>query len=78
MGILRTCPGCGLESDGLRCPRCNMLKVTGCDGACTSCRTTCDEVPTGAGHANERDARTPAREEDDAISEAGALARHSL
>ena len=41
MSILSTCPACGLESAEIRCPRCNALKVAGCDGACTMCGRTC-------------------------------------
>ena len=29
MGILATCPACGLASAEIRCPRCNALKVVG-------------------------------------------------
>jgi hypothetical protein len=32
-----TCPRCGLTAEGIRCPRCNALKLTGCSGACSSC-----------------------------------------
>lgn len=38
MGLLTTCPSCGLKSDEIRCPRCNTLKVKGCDGQCAACR----------------------------------------
>jgi hypothetical protein len=38
MGLLQTCPSCGLKSDQIRCPRCNALKVVGCDGQCAACR----------------------------------------
>jgi hypothetical protein len=46
MGLLTTCPSCGLSSDEIRCPRCNALKVVGCDGRCSACAMkgaeTCD------------------------------------
>ena len=32
------CPACGYASDDIRCPRCNALKLTGCSGACLTCR----------------------------------------
>lgn len=46
MAVLPKCPACGMESQELRCPRCNTLKVVGCTGSCTLCGTkgTC-EVP---------------------------------
>lgn len=37
MGVLTKCPSCGMDSDQVRCPRCNALKVVGCTGACTLC-----------------------------------------
>jgi hypothetical protein len=33
------CPVCGLVAEGIRCPRCNALKLTSCSGACSSCRS---------------------------------------
>ena len=44
MGILRECPACGFTSDEIRCPRCNTLKVTGCTGACSACKSGCEVV----------------------------------
>lgn len=41
MAILPKCPECGLESDEVRCPRCNALKVIGCSGSCALCKTEC-------------------------------------
>ena len=41
MTILPTCPACGLESAEIRCPRCNALKVQGCNGSCGSCGSSC-------------------------------------
>jgi hypothetical protein len=47
MAVARACPACGLESDQLRCPRCNALKVVGCAGECSACRTGCrPQVPS--------------------------------
>ncbi len=37
MAVLPTCPSCGLESNEIRCPRCNTLKIIGCTGSCTFC-----------------------------------------
>jgi len=37
MAIAKTCPACGFPSDAIRCPRCNALKVAGCDGRCAAC-----------------------------------------
>jgi hypothetical protein len=38
---LLKCPRCGLEAEGVRCPRCNAVKVTGCGGSCRGCKTGC-------------------------------------
>lgn len=35
------CPRCGFEAQGVRCPRCDAVKVVGCNGSCGSCRTGC-------------------------------------
>jgi len=35
------CPRCGLVAEGLRCPRCNALKVVGCSGSCKGCIVGC-------------------------------------
>ena len=52
MTILTTCPACGLESSEVRCPRCNALKVVGCNGSCGLCGSSCETGsvprPTGA------------------------------
>jgi hypothetical protein len=46
MAVSRQCPSCGLESQEIRCPRCNALKVVGCSGDCALCRAGCRaEVP---------------------------------
>lgn len=45
MGILAKCPSCGLASDEIRCPRCNMLKVVGCSGSCAACKSGCESDP---------------------------------
>lgn len=37
MSLNPVCPECGFESDEVRCPRCNALKVMGCQGSCWSC-----------------------------------------
>lgn len=39
MAVMTQCPSCGLESNEIRCPRCNALKVVGCTGSCTVCKT---------------------------------------
>jgi rubrerythrin len=36
-----TCPRCGLTAEGIRCPRCNALKLTACSGVCSSCGSGC-------------------------------------
>ncbi len=41
MSIITKCPACGLDSDEIRCPRCNALKVIGCTGSCALCKTSC-------------------------------------
>jgi hypothetical protein len=41
MSILATCPACGFESPEIRCPRCNALKVVGCNGVCSVCGSSC-------------------------------------
>ena len=41
MSIIAKCPSCGLESAEIRCPRCNALKVQGCNGSCSSCGSSC-------------------------------------
>lgn len=52
MTVLSTCPACGLESDEIRCPRCNALKIVGCNGACSICGSSCKTgrvpMPPGA------------------------------
>ena len=41
MSIVATCPACGFQSQEIRCPRCNALKVVGCSGACAACASSC-------------------------------------
>lgn len=41
MTLLTICPACGFESSEVRCPRCNALKVVGCSGACSLCKSSC-------------------------------------
>jgi hypothetical protein len=48
MAIVRVCPSCGLESDEVRCPRCNALKVVGCSGVCSACSSSCAAGPVPA------------------------------
>ncbi|MDP2299432.1 MAG: hypothetical protein Q8M55_01805 [Actinomycetota bacterium] len=43
---LLRCPECGYVAEGVRCPRCNALKVSGCTGGCLTCRSKCP-VPKG-------------------------------
>lgn len=33
------CPKCGLESRGVRCKRCNAVKIEGCSGVCSACKS---------------------------------------
>ena len=40
MAILPICPSCGLASPEIRCPRCNTLKLVGCDGHCETCSSS--------------------------------------
>ena len=51
MTILATCPACGFESPEIRCPRCNALKVVGCNGSCSTCGSSCKtgSVPVAPG-----------------------------
>jgi hypothetical protein len=52
MSILATCPACGFQSPEIRCPRCNALKVQGCNGSCGVCGSSCKTgkvpLPPGA------------------------------
>ena len=41
MTIVQKCPSCGFESPEIRCPRCNTLKVVGCNGVCSACASSC-------------------------------------
>lgn len=43
MGVMAKCPSCGMESDAIRCPRCNTLKITACSGSCTLCGARCED-----------------------------------
>lgn len=40
-GIKTPCPTCGLLAEGVRCPRCNTMKLVGCMGSCRTCKTKC-------------------------------------
>lgn len=35
------CPMCGLVAEGVRCPRCNTLKIAACGGSCKNCKVEC-------------------------------------
>ena len=35
------CPMCGFVAEGIRCPRCNTLKITACGGSCKACKEDC-------------------------------------
>ena len=48
MTIVTKCPSCGLESAEIRCPRCNALKLVGCDGVCSACASSCVPGPAPA------------------------------
>jgi hypothetical protein len=41
MTLVTKCPECGFESAAIRCPRCNALKLKGCDGVCSACAVSC-------------------------------------
>jgi hypothetical protein len=41
MSIVAVCPSCGFESPEMRCPRCNTLKLQGCNGTCSRCGNSC-------------------------------------
>jgi hypothetical protein len=43
MGVLAKCPACGFPSPEVRCPRCNALKVVGCSGSCSACKSGCED-----------------------------------
>jgi hypothetical protein len=51
MTLVTKCPECGFESDAVRCPRCNVLKIKGCDGVCSACAVSCASN-TRSGHAD--------------------------
>jgi len=53
MAILPKCPSCGFESPEIRCPRCNALKLIGCDGRCSACAASCPSAPVPASGATE-------------------------
>lgn len=36
-----TCPRCGLKAPGIRCPRCDAVKLLPCSGNCAACRKAC-------------------------------------
>lgn len=39
--VKTTCPTCGQVASGVRCPRCNTMKLVGCKGSCKACKTKC-------------------------------------
>jgi hypothetical protein len=45
MMLVAKCPECGFESAQIRCPRCNALKLSGCDGVCSACASSCAKDP---------------------------------
>lgn len=57
MAVIKTCPSCGLESDEIRCPRCNTLKVIGCSGSCALCKSTEGDCGT-----KEQETRAPSED----------------
>jgi hypothetical protein len=57
MTIVATCPECGFVSPEIRCPRCNALKVRGCDGVCSACASSC-KTPTAPGAPRPSDSAT--------------------
>jgi hypothetical protein len=59
MAVLPKCPSCGLESAEIRCPRCNTLKVLGCNGTCSTCGSSCT-MPSTSPAPKERKGRTTA------------------
>jgi len=67
VAILQTCPSCGFVSDEVRCPRCNALKVIGCSGSCSACKS----AASGACSLPLEPAEKPARSREvDATAEA--------
>jgi hypothetical protein len=36
-----TCPRCGLKGPGVRCLRCDAVKLLPCSGDCGACRKAC-------------------------------------
>jgi hypothetical protein len=66
MGILANCPSCGLASQEIRCPRCNVLKVLGCSGSCALCKSDCESdscapASRGDGEATDEGSHTEIR-----------------
>jgi hypothetical protein len=59
--VIEKCPQCGFESPEARCPRCNTLKLRGCDGVCSACAVAC-----GVGKGK---AKAPAAEKDEKEAE---------
>jgi len=53
MALITTCPSCGLVSNEIRCPRCNTLKLKGCEGNCGACRTGSCAVSTPSPPSND-------------------------
>lgn len=39
--IKTLCPTCGTVAEGIRCPRCNTMKVLSCSGSCRTCKVKC-------------------------------------
>jgi hypothetical protein len=35
------CPRCGWVAPGVRCPRCDAVKLLPCSGDCAACRKAC-------------------------------------
>jgi hypothetical protein len=35
------CSRCGLKAPGVRCPRCDAVKLLPCSGDCAACRKAC-------------------------------------
>lgn len=61
MALIVTCPSCGFASNEIRCPRCNALKLEGCTGACTTCKSgSCKvEIPSPPSNDALEDAEHP-------------------
>jgi hypothetical protein len=64
MTVLPKCPSCGLESNEIRCPRCNALKVIGCSGGCVTCGSGKDGACSAPPPADAPKPSDSAREDD--------------